>query len=634
MPSTSLTSSTLERYSDDAPAGPINGLPYHSGMPISPETSSGLAATRRLFLADLFRPHVRDYESMSLVLDHLGTFCDNALLEIRFNQHQNLGMSSHQMLQHTHARTESLWPLGEHVNLDLREAMSKFDWNALWNATIESRNRIRQYQTDGYIYGGNRRSGSQRWIIVSAACADLEGSRFGIDMLKYLEPIATMQARHSEFTSWVVPRDISGENLSWFSRSFFRHWDQAFQLLEARHQGPTKDDANHILHAFVGQGANVVDVFLKYWYQGSEDASGDSFGLACERAARSAVARQWKTEVDSPFAAPGADPVPLHIRTILGRSDHARSQKTLFSTVSFLAETVERENMHRQLFQLIVQSMKDWAAVTENENWVSDVVDPNDVSEYIPSNEMETESGDEEPWRFFLRTTSYGPLGDRPLNRPPVILLSDLPDDLPDDLPEPTDDLDDESSAPSEDQNIQWEEYTVDLTRSGHVHRFFRRLNPFGTRHRASSLEIVDVVHEACGPRILPNTVSHMCEPPKDDVCPICLDAFGREDATEQPQSRGKAHSNILPRSIHRVKYIRWRQKAVKNEKGEEAMMLDSCKHIFHLECLDQLLNRAYPQTGLVQCPCCRATVCIARPTRVVRFGLDRIPFFRRLLRS
>jgi hypothetical protein len=175
---TSSTGSIHDYRQDSIPLEPANAV-SHAHESLLDGSSGGMSTRPRIFFINLFRPHVRDYESMNLVLDHLGTFCDNALLEIRFNQSQNIGFTPDQMFQHTYARTTTLWPLDERVNPDLREAIHKLDWRALWNATMEERLRIRHYQNDRETYGSCRRCGSQRWIIISAAYADLNSTLLG-----------------------------------------------------------------------------------------------------------------------------------------------------------------------------------------------------------------------------------------------------------------------------------------------------------------------------------------------------------------------------------------------------------------------------------------------------------------------
>ncbi|KAJ4349336.1 uncharacterized protein N0V89_007950 [Didymosphaeria variabile] len=611
---------------DQIPPETIDSTPRNH-EPLLTGTSSGLSTRRRGFLVDLLRPHVRDYASMNLVLDHLGTFCDNALLEVRFNRDHNIGFSADQMFQLTYDRTTNLWPLDERVNPDFREAVRKFDWRAMWNATMEERIRIRHYQTDRDIYGRNRRSGSQRWIINSAAYTDCNDYAFGLDVLQYLEPIATMQAFHSDFSFTLMARDISGEDMHWFSRSFFCHWDQAFQLLKARYPNRYRADARYILNAYVRQGVNVVDVFLKYWYQGSDDRSGDDFGCACERAGRSAILRQWQVEVDNPFSFSGAAPIPLNIRTILARAQNFRSQDTLFNTVAYLAETVERDNMHRELFKMILASVKDWATVTDNEDMVDCMLEAISDNEEILDHTTEHNDSGEGPWTF--EHVPRSPLSDRPLHMPPTILPYDLPEELPD-VPE------DEGVGIQafEDDELDWEELTVNSTRPSWIHRLVHHLNPFSTPH-VSTWELVDVELEACGPPIIPHTVSHTCEAPKDDICVICLGDYIPHVAVQKDSSSIKQGGKAdLVQWRRRVAGVRWRPKAEKDHENMRPMQLDSCSHIFHLACLNELLDHAYPKTGVVQCPCCRATICSARPTRVARGRLGRIPLLGRLVLS
>jgi hypothetical protein len=46
---------------------------------------------------------------------------------------------------------------------------------------------------------------------------------------------------------------------------------------------------------------------------------------------------------------------------------------------------------------------------------------------------------------------------------------------------------------------------------------------------------------------------------------------------------------------------------------GDEYMMLQNCTDTLHLECLDSLVNQAYPKVKDVRCPNCRAPICTAR---------------------
>jgi hypothetical protein len=631
--STPSTGSNYDYRPDRIPREPANAVSRdHESLLGS--SSGGMSTRPRVFFINLFRPHVRDYESMNLVLDHLGTFCDNALLEICLNHNQNIGFTPDQMFQHTYARITTLWPLDERVDPDLREAVHKFDWRALWNATMEERLRIRHYQNDRETYGSCRRSGTQRWIIISAAYANLNEYAFGLDILRYLEPIATMQAYHSGFCFAVVENSISDENMHWFSRSFFRHWDQAFQLLEARHPDRNREHARHIFNAFVRQGVNVVDVFLKYWYQGSEDGSDDDFGISCERAGRSAVDRQWKVELDSPFPSAGADQMPSGIRTILARVDHIRCQETLFNTAAYLAGTIERENMHHELFKMILESVKDWAAATGNETVFEDLAEFIDSDKNALNNTNTGLAGREDSPRS-SNQVQQSPLGNRPLQMPPIVLLYDLPDELP----EPVEELDEHSNQPSEADRAEWEEYTLRSAHLGWIQRLIHRLHSLVAPMHVLpwDLELADIPLEACGPRIAPDTVSHACEAPQDEICVICLDGYGHETGISKNSTRGK-RANPDDQAFrahlrHRVTSMIRRQKAEKKEGSLQSMQLNSCSHVFHLSCLHELVNQAYPKAGVVQCPCCRTVMCRARPTRVARSRLGRLPIVGRLAR-
>jgi hypothetical protein len=42
-------------------------------------------------------------------------------------------------------------------------------------------------------------------------------------------------------------------------------------------------------------------------------------------------------------------------------------------------------------------------------------------------------------------------------------------------------------------------------------------------------------------------------------------------------------------------------------------MRLQGCNDVLHLECLNELINQAYPNMSDVLCPNCRAPVCKSR---------------------
>jgi hypothetical protein len=50
-----------------------------------------------------------------------------------------------------------------------------------------------------------------------------------------------------------------------------------------------------------------------------------------------------------------------------------------------------------------------------------------------------------------------------------------------------------------------------------------------------------------------------------------------------------------------------------KFEADEECMKLQGCNDVLHLECLDELINQAYPNMSSVLCPNCRAPICKPR---------------------
>lgn len=89
-----------------------------------------------------------------------------------------------------------------------------------------------------------------------------------------------------------------------------------------------------------------------------------------------------------------------------------------------------------------------------------------------------------------------------------------------------------------------------------------------------------DVPVEPIGPRIDPLQFSKKAtEAGGDQVCPICQVDFTN---------------------------------------AEEFVTLDACKHLLHLDCLDALVNQAYPGSGGVKCPCCRVELCETRDYKAV----------------
>jgi hypothetical protein len=83
-----------------------------------------------------------------------------------------------------------------------------------------------------------------------------------------------------------------------------------------------------------------------------------------------------------------------------------------------------------------------------------------------------------------------------------------------------------------------------------------------------------DVPLLAVGPRDDPRAVSDLIDAvPKEQICTICQTEF---------------------------------------KAGDECMMLWSCTDILQLECLDSLINQAYPKVKDVRCANCRAPICTA----------------------
>ncbi|KAJ4288996.1 E3 ubiquitin-protein ligase rnf43 [Kalmusia sp. IMI 367209] len=89
------------------------------------------------------------------------------------------------------------------------------------------------------------------------------------------------------------------------------------------------------------------------------------------------------------------------------------------------------------------------------------------------------------------------------------------------------------------------------------------------------------VPHRAVGPRIDPRTIATVyTDVAEQDMCMICQYLFNETVSADNP-----------------------------------CMQL-SCDHLFHLECIDELINFAYEGQTHVRCPCCRQNVCAARPTQ------------------
>ncbi|KAJ4299370.1 hypothetical protein N0V90_004615 [Kalmusia sp. IMI 367209] len=181
--------------------------------------------TPQTFLADLFRPHVRDYESMNLVLLHLGMFCYNAVLETRFNETLRHHTTNEVFLS-TFERTMALWLLPPFVKGKFRQSVRDLDWRALFDAAIAEQDQSVGYQGAMLM---SRRPTKERWVIIAAAHVDRNNSKlsaFSVDLLRYPEPVASRQALYVRYRH--VERDIAGEILDLFNGVLFHHWDQAF----------------------------------------------------------------------------------------------------------------------------------------------------------------------------------------------------------------------------------------------------------------------------------------------------------------------------------------------------------------------------------------------------------------------
>lgn len=621
--------STIVEYlsgSHDTQIG-SNGIEHRVPTPPARLSPERVGPSTHQFLADLFRQHVRDYESMNLVLNHLGLFCDTSLLQVRLNHRENLGLTPQEMFDHCVDRLLSIWPLDECVNPDMRQKLRTFDWRALWNAVMGEAFVIRHYQENPNNYGLNRRSGSQRWIIMGAAYADPADHLFGWDMMRYLEPIASYQAFGAEFSNATIEvRDILGEDVHWFTRSFFRHWDQAIQLLTQKHPQQNPNDICYIIAAFMRQGMSVVEIFRKYWYQAPKDGSSERFGKACEQAGKEFVDRQWRMEVDNPFGSPGAVPAPLHIRTILARCDYVRARNTYFETVSYFVDYIERDDLGGELIGMIVGSMKDWAVATGNLEMTDRAMEAFFEEENtLDSRRSEAESSQHASSALRVR---HNPWRGWPLEFPPVILNYDLPDDLP----EPVGRLSVET--PEDDDTIE-EEFEMRQSQHGRLRRFVNWMNPFYNSRSASPFHLADVELEAYGPKIDLQMVAHPCEPPQGDSCPICLEEFVQNEPSQGVTSTtgaSKADKKSRIRSL-RPGNILQRRQATKQSKSSKPMQFNLCNHIFHLGCMKQVVNQAYPRSDLVACPCCRTSICPARHTRAARRGFGRIPVIGRLSR-
>ncbi|KAJ4299371.1 hypothetical protein N0V90_004616 [Kalmusia sp. IMI 367209] len=300
-------------------------------------------------------------------------------------------------------------------------------------------------------------------------------------------------------------------------------------------------------------GVNVVDVFLKYWYQRPYDGhiqyADDTFGVSCETIAGAAIDRQWRIELDSPFPQPENVSFHLHIRTILARINHVSARNNLFSTAARLTNIVNQDNLHRVLFTCILASVEVWVDVTHNE------AVGYAFARAISHEELPYDAG-------------YGvPPDYQPLSTPAVILGYDLPDDLPE-RPAPPPNDDDESEDDElendelendeleddelEDDELEHDEpedaaFEVQEYPPGRMRWIWRRISGHSRSHLLDLLE--DVPLEPCGPRIDPHVVSNRCVPPSSDTCVICFEVFAPLQAVQENTAY-----NIQVRNTHGYK--------------------------------------------------------------------------------
>ena len=58
----------------------------------------------------------------------------------------------------------------------------------------------------------------------------------------------------------------------------------------------------------------------------------------------------------------------------------------------------------------------------------------------------------------------------------------------------------------------------------------------------------------------------------------------------------------------------------------KELVKLKVCEHMFHLECVDELINQGYPGLEAVRCPLCRIKLCTPRDYKAVLNEATREP--------
>lgn len=592
-------------------------------------------------LADLFRPHVRNYESMNLLLDWMSTYVDGCLAQARHAEQSNLDFTPQQLFLHSLPRFLRIWPIDKRIHPDIRRAMRTFDWHALWNAVFDQEEIIRFYQNNAHITSVNCRRGSARWLIFTASYAYPNDIAFSWDMQRYLEPIASMQAFHTNFQFNVRYQDPRGEDLVYSSEAMFPHWNQVFQLLASRHPEHTLDDVRSIWNVFMRQCMNVVDVCRKYFHQG-EHLTPQDFATACKQASKEFLERQWRVEIDSPFRSPHCQAIPLHIRTILARTNFTALMKQLFSIIGIVMTEVGRDNLLGFSTRIIFSSLKDWARVTGHEEYINGLREARVI--YIDPGHVNYPTNDVGAWLASHDDRLRGPNSDRPFQAPPTILVYDLPDDLPPAVDSDDEEFDIPADAVANNANVNAQD-------PRRIRRVMNRMNPFHRAQPDNQAELVDVELEAYGPLIDITTVANPCAPPEGLPCPICLEEFTPEENAEE---------NLVQNAVENVEPNRAKDPVPKNGQKEKTetkfsklnlvhnhnvrkakketeklqpMKFQRCIHVLHRGCMQEFLSQAYPKSGLVRCPCCRADICTARPCRPVRTGFGRVPYFGRLTR-
>lgn len=603
----------------------------------SPGIQNISASTRyHQSLADLLRPHVRNYETVNLLINWLSEFCDNSLAEARANARQTPGRTPMQQFNYSLTRFLANSPIDERIHPDIRQKMRTYNWEALWNAMFDQEDMIEYYQHNARSLSISRRRGSKSWLIMVAAHAYGADLVFSWEMKRYLEPIATAVASHPNFEFDLVLRTPDEHELEWYSAPMFPHWELAFQLLFSVREQMFPEDARQIWIVLMRQAMHVVDTYCKYWNQ-RENLTPAQFANCVGWTMLPFLNRQWNVELDSPFPPTDAPYINLHIRTILARLDHRNLHKELYRMVAYLTTTLGREALHRKMVQLVFNSLEDWARVTGNQN-IIEGLRPNRWY-WFPLQEADDWTNDVRQWMMLNSNRNWGPYYDRPLEVPPAILYYDLPDDLPD--PAEFEDSDDENNndANNAANNGVGPANVPEPGRIGRIINRVNRHNPFHTPTPNGPPPMLDVEMEAHGPLIDINEVAQPHNPLEEELCPICLEELPREDngektaATAGPNNQRKEKMKANLAKVNPARIYK-KHNAKKDAFKSQPFKWKKCDHVFHRACMQELLDQPYPKSGLVCCPCCRAEICVSRPSRIVRTGMARFPLLRRFSRN